>query len=224
VHGPRLRKKRNSVECEGRSCARTKCCTATRHQGKGVREQKAGVTGKSYSLEGKYRPREWRAKGMPRRDNKGESGRCSRGVSTIRQRGKKGSMREPYHEGKRRTASAGDPRHGSSMACTTVYTHIGLLTSKGLAQRGEWRRQMEEKEVRNEWSQYGPRTITHSRRDWNISHDLWGVGYSRNFYRGKILFIETTSLIGYPGKSLLMFADNPPNELYFIRPEPVGGI
>jgi hypothetical protein len=49
------------------------------------------------------------------------------------------------------------------MACTTVYTHIGLLTSKGLAQRGEWRRRMEEKEVRNEWSQYGPRTVTVSR-------------------------------------------------------------
>jgi hypothetical protein len=46
------------------------------------------------------------------------------------------------------------------MACTTVYTHIGLLTSKGLAQREEWRRRMEEKEVRNEWSQYGPRTVT----------------------------------------------------------------
>jgi hypothetical protein len=48
------------------------------------------------------------------------------------------------------------------MACTTVYTHIGLLTSKGLAQRGEWRRRMEEEEVRNEWSQYGPRTVTAS--------------------------------------------------------------
>jgi hypothetical protein len=34
------------------------------------------------------------------------------------------------------------------MACTTVYTHIGLLTSKGLVQRGEWRRRMEGKEVR----------------------------------------------------------------------------
>jgi hypothetical protein len=41
-----------------------------------------------------------------------------------------------------------------------MYTHIGLLTSKGLAQREEWRRRMEEKEVRNEWSQYGPRTVT----------------------------------------------------------------
>jgi hypothetical protein len=48
------------------------------------------------------------------------------------------------------------------MACTTVYTHIGLLTSKGLAQQGEWRRQMEEKEVNNGWSQYGLRTVTHT--------------------------------------------------------------
>jgi hypothetical protein len=63
-------------------------------------------------------------------------------------------------QGKRHTASAGDPRHGSSMACTTVYTHIGLLTSKGLAQREEWRRRMEEKEVNNGWSQYGLRIVT----------------------------------------------------------------
>jgi hypothetical protein len=46
------------------------------------------------------------------------------------------------------------------MACTTVYTHISLLTSKGLTQRGGWRRRMKEKEVRNEWSQYGLRTVT----------------------------------------------------------------
>jgi hypothetical protein len=31
--------------------------------------------------------------------------------------------------------------------CAQRYTHIGLLTSKGLAQREEWRRRMEEKEV-----------------------------------------------------------------------------
>jgi hypothetical protein len=102
--------------------------------GSRVREGKAGVAGKSYSLERKVSSTRWRVNGIPRRDNKGESGRCSRGVSTICQRRKEGSMREPYHEGKRRTASAGDPRHGRSMACTTVYTHISLLTSKGLAQ------------------------------------------------------------------------------------------
>jgi hypothetical protein len=91
-------------------------------------------------------------------------------VSTIHQRRKKGSTREPYHEGKRRTASAGDPRHGRSMACTTVYTHISLLTSKGLAQRGEWRQRMGEKEVRNEWPQYGPRTVTSKAR--KTTHDI----------------------------------------------------
>jgi hypothetical protein len=69
-------------------------------------------------------------------------------------------MREPYHKGERCTALGGDPRHGRSMACTTVYTHIGLLTSKGLAQQGEWRRQMEEKEVNNGWSQYSLRIVT----------------------------------------------------------------
>jgi hypothetical protein len=62
---------------------------------------------------------------------------------------KEKATREPYHIGKRRTALAGDPRHGRSMACTTMYTHIGLLTSKGLAQREEWQGQMEEKEVNN---------------------------------------------------------------------------
>jgi hypothetical protein len=128
--------------------------------GQRVREQKAGVAGKSYSLERKVSSTGWRANREPKENNESESGRCSRGVSTIRQRGKKGSTREPYHEGKRRTASAGDPRHGRSMVCTTEYTHIGWLTSKGLAQRGEWRQRMEEKEVRNEWSQYGPRTVT----------------------------------------------------------------
>jgi hypothetical protein len=46
------------------------------------------------------------------------------------------------------------------MACTTVYIHISLLTSKGLAQQGAWQRRMAEKEVRNEWSQYSPRTVT----------------------------------------------------------------
>jgi hypothetical protein len=130
--------------------------------GQRVREQKAGVTGKSYSLERKVLSTRWHANREPKGNNESESGRCSRGMSTIRQRGKKGSTWEPYHKGKRRTASAGVPRHGRSMACTTVYTHIGLLTSKGLAQRGEWRRRMEEKDVRNEWSQYSARTVTSS--------------------------------------------------------------
>jgi hypothetical protein len=128
--------------------------------GSRVREGKAGVAGKSYSLERKVLSTRWHANRESKGNNESESGRCSQGVSTIRQRGKKGSTWEPYHKGKRCTASAGVPRHGRSMACTTVYTHIGLLMSKGLAQQGEWRRRMAEKEVRNEWSQYGPRTVT----------------------------------------------------------------
>jgi hypothetical protein len=106
---------------------------------KGKRTE-AGVAGKSYSLERKVSSTRWRVKGEPKENNESESGRCSRGVRTIRQRRKKGSMRKPYHEGKRHTASARVPRHGRSLACTTVYIHIGLLTSKGLAQREEWRR------------------------------------------------------------------------------------
>jgi hypothetical protein len=42
----------------------------------------------------------------------------------------------------------------------TVHTHISLLTSKGLAQQEEGQGRMEEKEVNNGWSQYGPRTVT----------------------------------------------------------------
>jgi hypothetical protein len=71
-----------------------------------------------------------------KRNSKGESGRCSQGVSTIRQRRKKGSMQEPYHERKGHTASARDPRHGRNMAYATVHTHIGLLTIEGASTAG----------------------------------------------------------------------------------------
>jgi hypothetical protein len=47
------RKERSMKECEGRSCAWTKCCAATCHQGQRIRELKARVAGKSYSLERK---------------------------------------------------------------------------------------------------------------------------------------------------------------------------
>jgi hypothetical protein len=52
-------------------------------------------------------------------------------VSTICQRGKKGSTQEPYHGGGRHTALARDPEHGRSMAYATMHTHVSLLTIKG---------------------------------------------------------------------------------------------
>jgi hypothetical protein len=102
--------------------------------GSRVREGKAGVAGKSYSLERKVSSTRWRANREPKANNESESGRCSRGMSTIHQRRKKRLDARAVSQGKRHTASAGDPRHGRSMACTIVYTHIGWLTSKGLAQ------------------------------------------------------------------------------------------
>jgi hypothetical protein len=48
--------------------------------GSRVREEKARVAGKSYSLERKVSSTGWRANREPKGDNKSESGRCSRGV------------------------------------------------------------------------------------------------------------------------------------------------
>jgi hypothetical protein len=69
--------------------------------GSRVREQEAGVAGKSYSLEKEVLSIRWHVNGEPKENNKSERGGCSRGVSTIRQRRKTGSTREPYHDGKR---------------------------------------------------------------------------------------------------------------------------
>jgi hypothetical protein len=63
---------------------------------KGERTE-AGVADKSYSLERKVLSTRWRANGELKENNESERGRCSRGMSIIRQRRKKGSTREPYY-------------------------------------------------------------------------------------------------------------------------------
>jgi hypothetical protein len=128
--------------------------------GQRVREQKARVAGKSYSLERKVSSTRWCANGEPEENNESEKGRCSRGMSTIRQRGKKGSTQELYHKERRHTVSARGPEHGRSMAYATMHNHIGLLTIRGASAARRVVMTNGGKEVRNEWSQYGPRTVT----------------------------------------------------------------
>jgi hypothetical protein len=66
--------------------------------GSRVGKEKAGVTGKSYSLERKVLSTRVVCERDAKWTNKGERGRCSSGMSTICQRRKKGLTQELHHK------------------------------------------------------------------------------------------------------------------------------
>jgi hypothetical protein len=76
-------------------------------------------------------------------------------------------------------ALARGPRHGRNMACSMMYTHISLADIKGASTARRVVTMNGGKEVRNEWSQYGPRTVTSVSRISRSKDQKWMLTITR---------------------------------------------
>jgi hypothetical protein len=78
-----------------------------------------------------------------------------------------------------RTVLARGPRHGRNMACLTMYTHISLADIKGASAARRVATMNGGKEVRNERSQYSPRTVTSASRISRSKDQKWMLTITR---------------------------------------------